>query len=144
MIPSYIIIHHSLTKDGDTLDWQAIRRYHVEHNGWATVGYHYGIEVVNSEVEILVGRLMTRWGAHCLGYNQRSLGICVVGNFDEAKPSAKIWETAIELTQSLMDCLRIPPDHVLGHREAAKDSRSCPGKLWDMDEFRRRLYDQTL
>ena len=56
MNPQYIVIHHSLTKDGTVADWEAIRRYHKEINGWSDIGYHYGIERVGMFVLPRVGR----------------------------------------------------------------------------------------
>jgi hypothetical protein len=47
MNPEYIVIHHSLTPDNQTVSWNAIRRYHIDVNKWADIGYHYGIENIN-------------------------------------------------------------------------------------------------
>lgn len=169
MKPKYIIIHHSLTKDGALVDWQAIRHYHRSYaylgkiiskdeamafiasgkrikRPWSDIGYHFGIEYIDnkyinlSSCEILVGRMQNARGAHCVqeGMNSKSIGICVVGNFDEEEPSQDEWKACLKLTKALKQIYSIPTDQVMGHREFA-NYKTCPGAKWDMDAFRASL-----
>jgi len=140
MRPDHIIIHHSLTEDGKTVSWGAIRRYHTMTLGWRDIGYHFGIELVEDGYEILMGRMPDEEGAHCKqqNMNRRSVGICCVGNFDVKPPPAGQYQLCRKLTRYLMMLFAIAPEHVLGHREMAH-YKSCPGKLWNMDHFRALL-----
>ncbi len=132
---THIMIHHSLTQDGQTVSWQAIRRYHLQEKKWRAIGYHFGIELVNDHYEILVGRELDQEGAHCVGMNQKAIGICFVGNFDMATPPADQWKAGVRFVRSLCRNLLIPIVSVVGHRDYAQ--KSCPGKLFDMGLFRR-------
>lgn len=134
MTPARIIVHHSATRDGDTLSWQAIRRYHMQERGWRDIGYHFGIERVVGRIEILAGRLMTETGAHAYRQNHDSLGVCIVGNFDQAPPPKATWKRAVELVGSLVDVLGLSVDDVYGHREFS--SKTCPGRRFDLEAFR--------
>ena len=138
MTPSHIIIHHSLTKDSETVSWDAIRRYHTEEMLWRDIGYHYGIERTGTDdYNIFAGRMMNEPGAHCkeMGMNRISLGICFVGNYDDENVPVEMWHLGIRLVKSLMDIFKIPAKHVKGHREFA-GYKSCPGVNFDMGEFR--------
>jgi len=140
MKPKYIILHHSLTRDGSTVSWSAIKRYHTQTLGWRDIGYHFGIEAIKWEHEILVGRMMDESGAHCRedGMNRKSLGICFVGNFDEHEVPPLQWTEGVRLVRSLMNVFDIPIHNVLGHRDFAK-YKSCPGENFSIDDFRHEL-----
>lgn len=137
MNPEYIILHHSLTKDSGTVSWSAIRSYHTNTLGWLDIGYHYGIEKVNSlgTYEIMLGRFPDEIGAHCVPRNKDSIGICLIGNFDEEKVPDRQWDCAVNLCCYLRRNFGILPYQILGHREA-QENRTCPGKNFDMDKFR--------
>lgn len=138
-----IILHHSLTKDSETVSWNAIRKYH-RSLGWSDIGYHYGIERVNDSYEIMLGRFESRMGAHTKGHNKHSIGICLVGNFDLEEPDFDMWCLAIDLVKDIMKRhnfggnLSIPVESVLGHRELAS-YKSCPGHCFNLDLFRSQL-----
>lgn len=148
MKPNTIILHHSLTKDSGSVSWGAIRKYHKDVLGWYDIGYHYGIELINYNYEILVGRFENAYGAHTRGWNYKSIGICFVGNYDIEKPNIKMLNKGVELVRYLMDKYNIPKYNVIGHNEAwtlddfgykKYPDKSCPGKLFDMKRFREAL-----
>ena len=175
---SYIMLHHSLTKDGTTVSWQAIRRWHMgligsgnknnpDYNPYLEkpmkdIAYHFGIELVGSPIignkellkarppqdareifegghEVLIGRPLDQEGAHCAaqGMNQKALGICFIGNFDESPVPEAQWQKGIVLVKSLINLLDIPVSFIMGHRDYAP--KSCPGKLFDMEKFRQEV-----
>ena len=77
---SHIVLHHSLTKDGSTVSWDNIRDYHINVNGWSDIGYHFGIELVENDYQILVGRPLRRDGAHAKGeMNKLASASCSAG-----------------------------------------------------------------
>ena len=150
MKPDYIVIHHSLTKDGQVNDWPAIRRYHIEMNGWNDIGYHLGVEDVGGQLVLQEGRAIGTVGAHCkeAGMNSWSIGVCVVGNFDVEPPSLAKLYFLRDLCFSLMENYGIPAQNVIGHRDAGLMAgydwqrgqfKTCPGRLFPLDSLRGML-----
>jgi N-acetyl-anhydromuramyl-L-alanine amidase AmpD len=133
-----LIIHHSLTKDGAVNDWDAIRRYHIETNGWRDIGYHYGIENVGGKIVLQKGRRESQPGAHTKGMNEKSLGICVVGNYDLAEPSEAAMNVLANLCASLCKKYRLTENDIRTHHEYAS-YKTCPGSKFPMDKLREKV-----
>ena len=160
----YIVLHHSSKPDGETLDWPGIRKYHTSYRidyhivseddyhvrvaandgdvfetPWSDIGYHFGVEDVYGELEVLFGRPLTRGGAHCThrNMNSKGIGICCIGNFDAETPSDTLKHILVHrLILPICYLCQIPWNRIVGHREVAKDGRTCPGNNWDLDELR--------
>ena len=139
--PKYIIIHHSATTQGSA---ETFRKAHMA-KGWRDVGYHYviGNGTYSADGLIEPGRPEDMEGAHCIeqGMNRRSVGICLVGDFDQDKPTARQMDSLLPLARQLMAKYSIPPERVLGHRETGA-ATNCPGRNFDMKGLRKMLEDK--
>jgi N-acetylmuramoyl-L-alanine amidase len=133
-----IIIHHSLTKDGTVNDWKAIRRYHIEEKGWDDIGYHYGIENVGGKIVVQKGRAENVIGAHCLGMNDKSIGICVVGNYDLTEPTEWALKVLVNLCTDICKRYSLNPEDIETHHKYA-NYKTCPGTKFPMWKLRQMV-----
>ena len=88
------------------------------------VGYHY---VVHKDGLIERGRPVDMIGSHAQGSNAFSVGICMVGDFNQEDPSAEQIEAVSQLVAVLGDKYGIVLDTngVKPHREVCETE--CPG-----------------
>lgn len=102
---------------------RAVQRWHLDR-GWTTVGYHF---VVAPSGRIFRGRPVDRLGAHVLGHNAGTVGICLMGNFELERPTAAALASLDHVRERL-----IPGGataRLLGHRDHRGHERSaCPGR----------------
>jgi N-acetylmuramoyl-L-alanine amidase len=77
-------------------------------------------------------------GAHAKGANRDSIGICLIGNFNDHMPDSALWWQALDTTKWLMKVFNLKATDVYGHREV-QANRTCPGQWFDMDKFRKLL-----
>jgi N-acetyl-anhydromuramyl-L-alanine amidase AmpD len=149
--PEFIVVHHSFTVDGIGESWRAIRKYHINVDGWYDIGYHKGIELVGKKIEVFNGRKDQVPGAHTkeLHMNSRSIGICVVGNYDITAPDEDHLEVLKQVCYAYMVSYSIPTHKVVGHREIGLMAgydwtkgqyKTCPGSKFDMTALREALY----
>lgn len=130
---SMVVVHHSATREGSP---EAFARYHVETNGWPGIGYHY---VIARDGTVYKTNKASTVSYHASGYNARSIGVCLVGNFDQERPPAEQMEALVELVRGLMAAFAVPVERVIGHREVPGTRKSCPGRNVDMDALRAKL-----
>lgn len=146
--PEYIMVHHSLTADGQTVSAAAIERYHKQDMGWRDIGYHALVELVANPLEYgdaayqaIMGRPLSAIAAACREgeMNRRALHVCCVGNFDLAGPSEMMLDRLVKrVLLPWMDEYGIAPEHIVPHRDYAS-YKTCPGAKFDMDELRRMV-----
>lgn len=138
---SNVIIHCSDSEWGSAAE---IRRWHLG-NGWDDIGYHFvilnGMIVPATKWQkelylplldgmIEVGRRLdgdslisgNEVGAHALGYNDKSIGICLIGVREFTKQ--QLWRGA-QLMQALERVYGGLRDGILGHYQVSKN-RTCP------------------
>ena len=140
MKKKFIILHCSDSEWGDR---DVINNWHKQR-GWSGIGYHFvilnekpkyklTIKALNGSIE--QGRNIDTPGAHALGYNHNSIGICLIGK--KSFTAEQILST-IRLVSDLMDMYNIPVENVLGHYETPKSNgKTCPNI--DMEKFRNKL-----
>jgi len=153
---SLIVIHCSASPNGDSLfrgspglpgfqtpvtaidGWHQKRGFHRDTKAraffnpqLAAIGYHY---VIYRNGVTCTGRSEEEVGAHVSGFNQKSLGICLVGTDQFTLDQ---WNTLRDLVSRMQT--RLPDARIVGHRDLSPDTngngvvekfewlKTCPG-----------------
>jgi hypothetical protein len=145
---SHIILHCSDSTWGSASE---INKWHLQR-GFSGIGYHFiilnslirprlSLESLNGSIE--VGRLLDddKWldngeiGAHTLGFNDHSIGICLIG----VKSFTERQLVSLEsLCCDLMEQYDIKTSNILGHYETPKSAgKTCPN--FNVAEFRKYM-----
>ncbi len=139
-----VVGHHSLTKDGKVKDFVALKYYHITTLLMLDIGYHYVIEDINDVVVTLKGRQEGRQGAHTKGFNEGTIGVCWVGNYDVTELPNDMYEEGIKLLDELAE--RHGGIYFTGHCDhphpVTKYRKTCPGKNFPLDKIK-ALYNPT-
>lgn len=115
-----IIVHCSATKVGQDFTAANVDRWHRER-GFNGIGYHY---IIRLDGKIEKGRDVSLPGAHCKGWNERSIGICYIGGVDKNGHPMDTRTNAQKrvLYQLIMDLQKeYGILQVLGHRDTSPD-----------------------
>lgn len=139
----HIVIHHSGMPLGSGKN---IDRYHREErhmeNGLA---YHFVIGNGNgmNDGEIFIG---TRWKKQIEGghlaiqtLNRNSIGICLIGNFEKDRPTARQLNSLEALIRTLLKDTGLPRSAVTTHKLIHPRHTLCPGRHFPTEAFEARL-----
>ncbi len=135
-----IVLHHSATSGGsvDAIDAVHRRRRDADGKPWRGIGYHF---VVGNGHSMRDGEIQPtfRWrqqlaGAHAGRHeeNESGIGICLIGNFDEAPPTEKQLAALSRLLQTLSTRYAIGRGRVLRHKDV--QNTLCPGALFPWEQ----------
>jgi len=145
--PKYIIVHHiggtesDLYADTSQVSFQQVNEYHRQLWDFKSkfgyyCGYHYFIDCNGN---ITQARDDMEEGAHCIGLNNSSIGICLAGNFDLAVPNSLQVNALKNLLARLSEKYKISSSSIFPHRQFSK--KSCYGKRLSDDWARKLLFD---
>lgn len=131
----YIVVHCSATRPSQDIDADTIDQWHKER-GFDSIGYHY---VIKRNGQIELGRSEDQQGAHALGYNHNSLGVCLVGGVKQDDYQAaennftdEQWQSFEKLISDLEE--KYLGVKLIGHNEISK--KFCPSfdvQQWNND-----------
>jgi hypothetical protein len=123
--PTHIILHHSASPQ--TQSFEALNAYHREKwNFRSTLGFYAGYQyVIEQNGTITQARADTEEGAHTLGNNKNTIGVCLMGNFEEDLPTAEQEQSLRSILREKMKRWNIPVENIMFHRDYA--NTLCPG-----------------
>ena len=146
----YIVVHTAAANIRN-VDASVIDKWHKER-GWEGIGYHFVVldDKHDSKPDgtIEMGRPVEKVGAHVMGLNSNSVGICCCGDGDVNPFTIPQMTSLRSIIGKLMRDYDVPIENVIGHREVNKlvengiisseyrTSKTCPGKKVNMDVIR--------
>ena len=121
----FIVVHSSATFPEMDVDAETIRQWHTKERGWRDIGYH---SVITRDGSIQEGRDYHAVGAHVKGYNEVSVGTCLVGGINKHNdPEFNFTEKQMKSLKRELQWLKtlFPDAMVVGHRDL-DPSTACP------------------
>ena len=109
------IVHHTASTNSYTPAQSAaivrgIETYHVEANGWNDIGYNFLVDRYGTIYEGRGGGVDENViGAHALGFNAGTVGISLIGDFQNATPTPAMQEALVRLLAWRLDVAHIDP-----------------------------------
>lgn len=136
----FIVAHHSAIRNGNATSYDQYHRRRGMSNGLA---YHFvignGVDSRDGEIEI-----GNRWreqldGGHVRNplYNRHGIGVCLVGNFEETRPTRRQLASFNELVAYLGYEILGGDFKFTAHKEVDRNHTVCPGKFFPLASLHR-------
>jgi len=136
-----IVAHHSAIQYGNADIYDRAHRKRGMQNGLA---YHFvignGIDSGDGEIEIgprwrrqLHGGHVRQWSV-----NKTGIGICLVGNFMQSRPTRRQLEAFTQLVDWLRSDVIAGRPRFVGHKEIKGEQTICPGRHFPLDAMNER------
>ena len=116
-----VVVHHSAMPLSESP--RDIQYMHMHRRGFLDIGYHF---VIDGRGRIYEGRSLAVHGAHVKGYNAGTLGIALMGNYEENPPIPEQLARLKGLIRDLM--AKYPLTHLAGHSDFLPGKTLCPGR----------------
>lgn len=148
--PQYIIVHHTGGTDAQPLldtsnftfkqcDDLHKQRFNMLSSLGYYVGYHYFIE---KDGKVYQSRKDDEEGAHTIGKNTSSIGICLSGNFDATLPTEAQKRSLVDLLLKKTKEHGINAMNIVPHRAFA--TKTCYGKKLSDSWARELILDSSI
>ena len=127
-----IVVHHEAGSNG----FYGVNEYHRKlWNFRSSLGFYIGYQYyIDKTGKTWQGRADNETGAHTIGQNDNSIGICLEGNFNNVRPTPPQMIALKNLINKKMTEYSIPPANIAGHRMFA--NKDCPGRLVSESELK--------
>lgn len=113
-----VVWHHSATT-AKTI--RSIAQFHTEVRGWPGIAYHYAI---GYDGMVYLLNDPTTISYHAQGYNRYTIGVVLIGNFEEREMTQEMKDAAAKLQDHLHSELDLKFSWLHGDTKATQ----CPGK----------------
>lgn len=142
---THLLLHHTVTSTGADGDSAAVVRaiwaFHTSGRGWRDIGYNYLVDPAGVIFEGHNGGDDVV-GIHAAGANTGSMGVAMIGDYRQIKPSNPMIESAVNLFSwkadqksiDVFDASNTLPNiewglpHLMSHRDVYGDTE-CPGNV---------------
>jgi N-acetylmuramoyl-L-alanine amidase/LGFP repeat len=138
-----VFVHHTVNSNNySPSEGKAIVRgihaYHTQSRGWCDIGYNF---LIDKYGKVYVGRAggarRPVRGAHAGDYNTNSVGVSLIGNFEQARPTKRMKNALVRFIGWRLGTSYAPArgtvridgtrfKRISGHRDA--DATACPGR----------------